>query len=136
VWTAVPTGKVKEVAAILKAIHAQEDAQAAKGKALQVIAKLREMRLAKAAEIVEAGIDETLSYYAMPPEHWRCLRTNNPLERLMREIRRRTRVVGAFPDGKSALMLVAARLRHVSSTRWGSKRYLHIGRMAEVQAIA
>ena len=55
--------------------------------------------LAKAAEIVENGIDETLSYYAMPPEHWRCLRTNNPLERLMREIRRRTRVVGAFPDG-------------------------------------
>lgn len=136
VWTAVPTGKVKEVAAMLKAIHAQEDARAAKEKAHLVAAKLREMRLAKAAEIVENGIDETLSYYAMPPEHWRCLRTNNPLERLMREIRRRTRVVGAFPDGKSALMLVAARLRHVASTRWGSKRYLHIGRMAEVQAIA
>lgn len=68
-------------------------------------------RLERAAEIVEAGIDETLSHYAMPPEHWRCPRTNNPLERLMREIRRRTRVIGAFPDGKSALMLVAARLR-------------------------
>jgi transposase-like protein len=54
------------------------------------------MRLARAAEIVESGIDETLSYYSMPSEHWRCLRTNNPLERLMREIRRRTRVVGAF----------------------------------------
>ena len=49
--------------------------------------KLRTMRLARAAEIVEAGIDKTLSYYAMPPEHWRCLRTNNPLERLMREIK-------------------------------------------------
>jgi putative transposase len=45
------------------------------------------MRLARAAEIVESGMDETLSYYSMPPEHWRCLRTNNPLERLMREIR-------------------------------------------------
>ena len=136
VWTAVPTGKVEEVAAMLKAIHAQEDAQAAKEKARQVTTKLREMRLARAAEIVEAGIDETLSYYAMPPEHWRCLRTNNPLERLMREIRRRTRVVGAFPDGKSALMLVAARLRHVAATRWGSKRYLQMNRLAEVQAIA
>ena len=136
VWTAVPTGKVKEVAAMLKAIHAQEDAKAAKEKALQVIEKLRAMRLAKAAEIVEAGIDETLSYYAMPPEHWRCLRTNNPLERLMREIRRRTRVVGAFPDGKSALMLVAARLRHVAATKWGSKRYLQMDRLAEVVAIA
>jgi transposase-like protein len=136
VWTAVPTGKVKEVAAMLKAIHAQEDAKAAKEKALQVIEKLRAMRLAKAAEIVAAGIDETLSYYAMPPEHWRCLRTNNPLERLMREIRRRTRVVGAFPDGKSALMLVAARLRHVAATKWGSKRYLQMDRLAEVVAIA
>jgi transposase-like protein len=136
VWTAVPTGKVKEVAAMLKAIHAQEDAKAAKEKALQVVEKLRAMRLAKAAEIVENGIDETLSYYAMPPEHWRCLRTNNPLERLMREIRRRTRVVGAFPDGQSALMLVAARLRHVAATKWGTKRYLQMDRLAEVVAIA
>jgi putative transposase len=136
VWTAVPTGKVKEVAAMLKAIHAQEDRQAAKEKATQVVEKLRAMKLAKAAEIVENGIEETLSYYALPPEHWRCLRTNNPLERLMREIRRRTRVVGAFPDGKSALMLVAARLRHVAGTRWGTKRYLQMNRLAEVVAIA
>ncbi len=94
------------------------------------------MKLVKAAELVENGIDETLSYYELPPEHWRCLRTNNPLERLMREIRRRTRVVGAFPDGKSALMLVAARLRHVAGTRWGAKRYLQMNRLAEVVAIA
>jgi transposase-like protein len=136
VWTAVPTGKVKEAAAMLKAIHAQEDRQAAKEKAVQVVAKLRAMKLAKAAELVENGIDETPSYYELPPEHWRCLRTNNPLERLMREIRRRTRVVGAFPDGKSALMLVAARLRHVAGTRWGTKRYLQMNRLAEVVAIA
>jgi putative transposase len=136
VWTAVPTGKVKAVAAMLKAIHAQEDAQSAKEKARQVAIKLREMRLARAAEIVEAGIDETLSYYSMPSEHWRCLRTNNPLERLMREIRRRTRVVGAFPDGKSALMLVAARLRHVAATKWGTKRYLQMNRLAEIRSIA
>jgi putative transposase len=136
VWTAVPTGKVKEVAAMLKAIHAQEDAKAAKEKALQVVEKLRTMRLAKAAEIVENGIGETLSYYSMPPEHWRCLRTNNPLERLMREIRRRTRVVGAFPDGQSALMLVAARLRHVAVSKWGTKRYLQMDRLAEIVAIA
>jgi transposase-like protein len=54
----------------------------------------------------------------------------------MREIRRRTRVVGAFPDGNSALMLVAARLRHIASTRWGTKRYLQMGRLAEIVAIA
>jgi transposase-like protein len=58
------------------------------------------------------------------------------LERLKREIRRRTRVVGAFPVGRSALMLVAARLRQVAATRWGTKRYLQMNRLAEVRAIA
>jgi putative transposase len=94
------------------------------------------MRLGKAAEIVAAGVDETLSYYSMPPEHWRCIRTNNPLERLNREIRRRTRVAGAFPDGHSALKPVAVRLRHVAATKWGTKRYLQMNRLAEVRAIA
>jgi len=60
-----------------------------------------------------------------PSEHWRHIRTNNPLERIMREIRRRTRVVGNFPDGNSALMLVAARLRHIAGTRWGTKKYMN-----------
>ena len=82
------------------------------------------MKLAKAATTVENGIDETLSYMSFSPEHWIRIRTNNPLERIMREIRRRTRVVGAFPDGKSALMLVAARLRYVAGTRWGQRCYL------------
>jgi transposase-like protein len=130
VWTKVPSGKVKEVAAMLKAIHAQEDRAAAREKARQVIEKLAGMKLRDAAELVSAGIEETLSYFDFPREHWRCLRTNNPLERVMREIRRRTRVVGAFPDGRSALMLVAARLRYVAGTRWGTKRYLNMTRLA------
>ena len=48
----------------------------------------------------------------------------------MREVRRRTRVVGSFPDGRSALMLVAARLRHVAGTTWGTRRYLTVERLA------
>ena len=59
-----------------------------------------------------------------PYAHWQKIRTNNVIERLDREIRRRPRVVGAFPDGNSALMLVCARLRHVASTAWGTKRYM------------
>ena len=51
----------------------------------------------------------------------------------MREIRRRTRVVGAFPDGNSALMLVAARLRHIAGTKWGTRKYLDMSRLAEQQ---
>jgi transposase-like protein len=136
VFTATPTGKAREVAAMLKAIHAQEDKTAAREKALAVVAKLREMKLGKAAGIVSEGVEETLSYYDFPREHWRCLRTNNPMERLNREVRRRTRVVGAFPDGQSALMLVAARLRHVAGTRWGSRRYLDMKRLQELEVIA
>jgi transposase-like protein len=131
VFTVVPKGKVKEVAAMLKAIHAQEDRDAAEEKIAAVVKKLKSMKLSNAAKIVEEGAKETLSYYAFPSQHWRSLSTNNPLERLMREIRRRTRVVGAFPDGQSALMLVAARLRHVSGTRWGTRQYLNMDRLTE-----
>lgn len=131
VFTVTPRGKVKEVAAMLKAIHAQEDRAAARDKAAAVASKLDTMRLGQAAEIVRQGMDETLSYMAFPREHWTRLRTNNVLERIMREIRRRTRVVGAFPDGQSALMLVAARLRHIAGTRWGSRCYLDMERLRE-----
>lgn len=126
IFSVVPTGKVKLVAAMLKAIHAQEDLTSAREKASAVVRKLREMKLPKAAEKVETGIEETLSYMHFPREHWMKIRTNNGLERLMREIRRRTRVVGSFPDGHSALMLVCARLRHVASSNWGLKRYLNM----------
>jgi putative transposase len=129
VFTVVPKTKVKEVAAMLKAIHAQEDRQAARAKAEAVVEKLEAMKLSKAAGIVREGIEETLSYMAFPREHWTKIRTNNMLERIMREIRRRTRVVGNFPDGRSALMLVAARLRHIAGTKWGTRQYLDMERL-------
>lgn len=133
VFTAVPKARGREVAAMLKAIHAQEDRVAAEAKAALVVQKLQAMRLGKAASIVHEGVHETLTYMAFPREHWIRIRTNNPLERLNREIRRRTRVVGAFPDGRSALMLVAARLRHVAGTKWGTRRYLDMTRLREPQ---
>lgn len=130
----VPSTRRKEVAAMLKAIHAQEDGQAAREKAKAVEAKLKKMKLRKAAKLVAEGATETLAYMSYPREHWRQLRTNNPLERLMKEIRRRTRVVGSFPDGQSALMLAAARLRHMAGTKWGSKRYMNMDRLQELDA--
>lgn len=123
-FSVTPHGKVKEVAAMLKAIHAQEDKQSAREKAEAVVTKLRTMKLKEAADKLEKGIEETLTYMDFPREHWTRIRTNNGIERIMLEIRRRTRVVGAFPDGNSALMLVCARLRHVSASSWGEKRYL------------
>ena len=132
VFTMVPKGKVREVAAMLKAIHAQESREEAIRKAVIVAKKLEVMKLGKASKLLSDGIQETLSYYDFPEEHHRRIRTNNPLERIMREIRRRTRVVGAFPDGNSALMLVAARLRHIAGTKWGLKQYLKMDRLEEL----
>lgn len=129
VFTMVPRGKMREVAAMLKAIHAQEDRAEAEKKAAAVAQKLMEMKLSNAAQIVREGSSETFSFYDFPSEHRRKIRTNNPMERIMREIRRRTRVVGSFPDGKSALMLVAARLRHVASCKWGTVRYMDMDRI-------
>jgi putative transposase len=134
VFTVVPRQKGKLVAAMLKAIHAQEDREAALQKAREVEKKLLAMKLDKAAKVVREGVDETLAYMAFPREHWLKIRTTNPLERIMREIRRRTRVVGCFPDGNSAVLLVAARLRHIAGTRWGSKLYMKVDRGADQEA--
>jgi putative transposase len=131
VFTVVPRGKVKEVALMLKAIHAQEDREEAIRKASIVAKKLEGMKLGRASELLKEGVEETLWYYHFPREHWRRIRTNNPLERVMKEIRRRTRVVGCFPDGNSALMLVAARLRYIAGKRWGLKQYLKMNRLEE-----
>ena len=126
VFSVVPRSKVKLVAKMLKAIHAQESKKAAREKAKAVVAELNAMKLKEAAKKVEDGIEETLTYCDFPSEHWTRIRTNNVIERLNREIRRRTRVVGCFPDGNSALMLVCARLRHVAGTQWGNKKYMNM----------
>jgi len=129
VFTNVPSTKVKDVAAMLKAIHAQEDREAALEKSRLVIEKLKTMKLSIAAKTVEEGVHETLTYTIFPREHWRSIRTNNPMERINREIRRRTRVVGNFPDGRSALMLVTARLRYIAGKEWGTRRYMDMSRL-------
>ena len=124
IFAVVPRKHGKEVGRMLKAIHAQEDKAAALEKAEHVAEKLRTMKLNKAADKLLTGIAETLTYMDFPEEHWKKIRTNNTIERLNREIRRRTRVIGTFPDGESALMLVCARLRHVVNTQWGAKKYM------------
>ena len=133
VFSVVPKSKVKIVAKMLKAIHAQESKKASREKAKAVVAELRAMKLKEAAKKVEDGIEETLTYCDFPSEHWTRIRTNNVIERLNREIRRRTRVVGTFPDGNSALMLVCARLRHVAGTQWGCKKYMNMKHLEVIE---
>jgi transposase-like protein len=126
---------------MLKAIHAQESREAADNKAQVIIGDLRASKMAKAADLVEQAVHETLTYYGFPDLHWQKIRTNNPLERIMKEIRRRTRVVGAFPDGQSCLNLAAARLRYIAGTTWSAKCYMNMRplyqpHLSETEAVA
>lgn len=97
--------------------------------------KLESMQLGAAARTVRDGFDETLAYTEFPPDHWRRIRTNNGIERINREIRRRTRVVGTFPDGNSVLMLVTARLKYIVEHEWGKRRYLDMSKLEEMDEL-
>lgn len=136
VFAKTPKDKIRVVADMLKAIHAQESESAAREKAMQVIAGMQAVKLKDAANIVREGIEETFAFYRFPREHWRKIRTNNPMERVMKEIRRRTNVVGAFPDGNAALLLVCARLRHITTSEWGTRRYLDVSGLEQHLAAA
>ena len=135
IFSVTPKSKIKLVSKMLKAIHASENKAAAREKARQVAAELRNMKLKEAAQKLEDDIEETITYMSFPYEHWNRIRTNYTIERLNREIRRRTKVVGTFPDGKSALMLVCARLRYVASSQWGVKSYLNMKHLENMNAI-
>ena len=117
--------------AALKAIFAMESRESALAKAESVAAEMEARRLKAAANCLREGIGETTTYLLpeFPDGHRRRIRTNNMIERLNREIRRRTRVVGSFPDGNSALMLVCARIRYVTANEWSTRRYLDMSRL-------
>ena len=126
VLSKVPKSKHPRIATMLKAIHAMESREVSEAKALEVAGELEGSNLKEAAKAAREGYAETLTYTRFPSQHWRRIRTNNAIERLNRKIRRRTRVIGTFPDGRSALMLVTARLKYVAESEWGSKRYLDV----------
>lgn len=135
VFGKVPRQKRVKVAKMLKAIHAQESREASEAKA-EVADALEEMKLGAAAKVVREGCRETLAYTDFPMQHWTRIRTNNAIERLNREIRRRARVVGTFPDGKSALMLVSARLKYIVENEWGRWRYLDVSPLEDEEGKA
>lgn len=111
----------------------QRGPEEAEAKANEVIAKLKALRLGKASELVVAAITETFDYFAFPGQHWIELKTNNPLETLTREIRRRTRVVGAFPDTQSCLSIAAARLTHIAGTKWSTQRHINMDLLKQME---
>ena len=92
------------------------------------------MRHGVAVRTVREGFVETLAHTEFPPERLRRIRTNNVIERIKREIRG-TRVVGTFPDGNSALMLVTARLKYIVEHEWGKRGYLDMSKLEEMDKL-
>lgn len=131
----VPVTGRKAAARMLKAIHAQESREACGRKAEEEADELESMRLGTAARTVRNGFVETLAYTEFPPENWRRIRTNNGIGRFNHEIRRRTRVVGTFPDGNSALMLMMARLKYIVEHDCGKRRYPDISKRGGVDEL-
>ena len=138
VLSKVPSSHREWASAALKAVFAMESRESAVDKAETVAAEMETRRLKAAANCLREGIGETTTYLLpeFPDGHRRRIRTNNMIERPNREIRRRTRVVGSFPDGNSALMLVCARIRHVTANGWSTRRYLDMFRLDDNLQVA
>ena len=121
----VPASAMSEVAEDLKAIFKVRREKTARALAEEFV-ELYGERFPKAVSVFEAGIDDTLTYLRYPGSHHARIRTTNMLERLFEEVKRRTRVVGVFPNELSASTL-ATEIALRSSEQWALKRYLTMG---------
>jgi transposase-like protein len=127
----VPATSMNEVAEDLKAIFKVRRQKTAKALALEFV-ELYERRYPKAVSVFEAGIEDALTYLGYPGSHHARIRTTNVLERLFKEVKRRTRVVGVFPNEKSAGTL-ATEIILRNSEEWPLKRYLSMEALEAVE---
>jgi putative transposase len=118
------------VAATVRTIHAQSDAAATRAQ-LHTVVDMLEGRFPKAAEILAAAEGDVTAYAAFPRAHWRKISSTNPLERINKEIKRRSNVVGIFPDDASVIRVVGAVLLE-QHDEWAAaeRRYLSEESMA------
>jgi transposase-like protein len=122
------------VKALLHSIYDQADADAVHAQFDRVVDALTE-KFPKVAEHLEAARTDILAFTAFPQEIWRQIWSNNPNERLNREIRRRTDVVGIFPDRGSIIRLVGAVLAEQHDEWAEGRRYLGLDVLARAQAV-
>ena len=131
----VPKGAQDTVAAIVRTIFASPDHASAMDR-LGEVARMLEARFPEAAELLEDAAEDVLAHLHFPLEHRRRLHSTNPLERLNKEIKRRTRVVGIFPNRDSLMRLAGALLAEQDDERQGSdRRYFSLGSMTKVDAL-
>ena len=118
----VPQRDKSMVAAALRTIFAQPGRDAA-GQQLDEVLQATQARWPKAAELLAEAEEDVLAYMAFPPEHWSRIYSTNPLERLNKEIKRRTYVVGVFPDEGSVIRLVGSVLMEIADDWQVNRRY-------------
>jgi transposase-like protein len=124
----IPRREKSMVAAGLRTIFVQPDPESARTQ-LAAVVDAMDSRWPKAAEIVERAQEDILAHMSFPQEHWTRIRSTNPLERLIREIKRRTNVVGVFPDVPSVERLVGALLMEQDDEWQVDRRYFSLGSM-------
>ncbi|MEW6217801.1 MAG: IS256 family transposase, partial [Candidatus Bipolaricaulota bacterium] len=127
----VPRGDKSMVASALRTIFAQPDRQAAGIQVAEVVQAMKP-RWPKAAELLAQAEDDILAYMVFPAELWTRIYSTNPLERLNKEVKRRTNVVGVFPDGASVARLVGAVLLEIADEWQVGRRYFSLEAMAKV----
>jgi putative transposase len=127
----VPKGDKSIVAAAMRTIFAQHSQEAARQQ-LAEVRRAMEARWPKAAEVLAAGEDDVLVYMTFPPEHWSRIYSTNPLEGVNREVKRRTNVVGIFPDSDAVLRLVGSVLIEVHEEWQAGRRYFSLGSMRKL----
>ena len=132
----VPTGHLPRMAAAFDAVHACDSRAAGRAQTRRLADELGEMRLPEAAALLEQAAERTGSYYAFPREHWKVLRSNFPLMRILRQIRERARVVGPYSGSEGAILIVCARLRSVARQWSGARSHLDMRTFAEQGAAA
>jgi putative transposase len=130
----VPASAMGEVAEDLKVIFKVRRQKTARALAEEFVALYKE-RFPKAISVFEAGIGYALSYLRYPGSHHAKIRTTNVLERLFKEVKRRTRVVGVFPNETSASTLATEIMLRSSEEEWALKRYLSMEALEVVEEI-
>jgi len=131
--TRVPKSAQSFVATMVRSIFAQPDAETVLEQHARVVAQLEE-RFPDAAELLAKAAPDLLAFTGFPKEHWRQLWSNNSLERLNKEIRRRTDVVGIFPDRASIVRLVGAVLAEQHDEWAVTRRYMSVESIAKALA--